>query len=549
MMSETWRQARTVGDLLRSTAAKRGSHTALAFPGERLSYGQLLEEALTVARGLSALGVRPGDHVGVLMPNCPEFATALFGIGLLGCVFVPLNIRLQRDELRYVVMHSDIAAVLTTDRARDRLRLFEKLRESLPDLREARDATHVRTDSAPRLRLTANLGAGVEPGLLSKSDLKARAREVPSERLKAITDGIDSNGAGAILYTSGTTAKPKGCVLSHRSLFQSWILASERQGVGPDDVVYTPLPLFHGSASGNLVSTIASGATFVSDVHFDATRAVELIAGQRATVLVLIFPHITRSVIEHPRFEAIDAGAVRVILAYVGTRSASEKVQLAFPGAALFSSFGLTESGPVTGSEPEDDLDARLRTCGRPLPGVQVAIADPHTGRLLEREQEGEILVRSPALLLRYYKDSAATAKVLDESGFMHTGDHGLLDIHGRLVFKGRLKDMLKVGGENVAPAEIEELLSTHEAVNEAQVVGIPDDLMGEQIAAFVQLRPGASVTENDLIEYCRKRLARYKIPTHVRFVDEWPMSATKVQKSELRNRLIEELRQRGARG
>jgi acyl-CoA synthetase (AMP-forming)/AMP-acid ligase II len=281
----------------------------------------------------------------------------------------------------------------------------------------------------------------------------------------------------------------------------------------------------------------------MSDTWFRADEAVALCERERASVLYPAYPPITQAFLTSPRYAAADLGAARVIL-NVAPPDTLRRMQAAIPQAIQVSLYGLTEAGGVvTYTRRHEDLAVRTETCGTPLPGWEVRIVDPETGADAPAGESGEIVIRGVTQFERYWNDPDKTAATVEPDGWLHTGDHGALDDGGRLRFLGRLKDMLKVGGENVAPAEIESHLSTHPAVKLVQVVGIPDDRLVEVPAAFVELRPGGEATAQELIDHCRGSLASFKVPRHVRFTTEWPLSATKIQKGPLRERMIAELR------
>ena len=314
--------------------------------------------------------------------------------------------------------------------------------------------------------------------------------------------------------------------------------------LGPADRVWAPCPLFHMGAVGPMIMCAAHRACFVSDTYFEPDRALELLATERPTILYSAYPPITQAVLTHPRFAATDMSAGRAML-NVGPPDLLRQMQAALPHVTQLSLYGLTEGGgAITYNHLDDELDVRVGTTGPPLPGSEVRIIDPDTGAVLGPGAVGEISVRGVTLCERYHRDPEQTAAVFDGEGWLSTGDQGELDAAGRLIFLGRLKDMLKVGGENVAPAEVEEHLGRHPQVKLVVVVGAPDQRLGEVPAAFVELRPGSSATAEELLDHCRGQIARFKIPRYVRFVteEEWPMSATKVQKEPLARRIAAEL-------
>jgi fatty-acyl-CoA synthase len=323
-----------------------------------------------------------------------------------------------------------------------------------------------------------------------------------------------------------------------------WIEVGRVFGLRPSDRVWAPCPLFHMGAVGPMIMCAAHRACFVSDTYFEPDRALQLLAVERPTILYSAYPPITQAVLTHPRFADTDMSAGRAML-NVGPPDLLRQMQAALPHVTQLSLYGLTEGGgAITYNRLDDELEVRVGTTGLPLPGSEVRIVDPDTGAVLAPGAIGEISIRGVTLCERYHRDPEKTAAAFDDEGWLSTGDQGELDAAGRLIFHGRLKDMLKVGGENVAPAEVEEHLARHPAVKLAVVVGAPDERLGEVPAAFVELRPGSSATAEELLGHCRGQIARFKVPRYVRLVteEEWPMSATKVQKEPLARRIATEL-------
>ena len=514
-----WCEATTIGDLLLRTAAARPDAEAAVFPGERWTWSELADRAQHVARGLIGLGVRPGEHVGVLQANGPDCIATLLGVVLAGAVVVPMNTRYRAVELPYVIADAELAAIVTSDRIDAHVDLVELLQEALA-LPSERPAPPV-----------VVLGERSAEGCVGEAAFDELAGGVAEAQLDARRAAVRIRGVAVLLYTSGTTSQPRGCPLTHEALVRNWRAVAGVLGLGPDDRVWAPCPLFHLAAIGPLLSCLATGAAFLSDTWYEPERALGLLERERATVLYPAYPPITQGLLSHARYPDADLAAARVLV-NVAPPDTLRQMQAAMPQATQLSLYGLTEGGgAVTYTRLDDDLESRLTTCGPPLPGIEVRVT-----------AEEEILIRGFGLCEGYHHDEAKTAASFDGDGWFHTGDRGALDAAGRLRFLGRLKEMLKVGGENVAPAEIEAHLSTHPAVKLVQVVGVPDPRLEEVPAAFVELREGHAATEAELVEHCRERIARFKVPHYVRFVTDWPMSATKIQKGPLRERMLDEL-------
>ena len=540
--TDTWAEAVTLGDLLLRTAARHPDRDAVVFPSERVSYAELAHRARELARGLMGLGIGSGEKVGVLMANSPDCVATIYGIALAGATVVPINTRYRAVELPYVITNAELAAIVTSDRIDDYVDLLGLIQEALPGLAEAPQPTSLSEAAAPVLRAVAVLGTRRSPGTVNEAGLLEAAATVTDAELDHRRAGVAVRGTALVLYTSGTTAQPRGCILTHEALIRCWTNVGRVFEIHFEDRCWAPCPLFHLGAVGPMLMCAAHGAAFVSDTFFEATSALGLLERERPTILYPAYPPITQAVLTHPAFPATDLTTARAML-NVGPPDLLRQMQRALPHVIQLSLYGLTEGGgAITYNRLGDDLDVRVETTGTALPGVDVKVIDPETGDDRAANQEGEIVIRGVSLCEGYYRDPEKTARQFDDDGWFHTGDRGSLDEAGRLRFLGRLKDMLKVGGENVAPAEIEAHLGLHPAVKLVQVVGVPDERLDEVPAAFVELKPGHTATEQDLLDHCRDQIARFKIPRYIRFVSEWPMSATKVQKEPLRARLLEEL-------
>lgn len=536
-----------MGDALLRTAAEMPDALALATPEGRWTYRDLAERASRVARSLIGLGVAPGDHVGVLIPNSFECLTTLFGVALAGAAVVPINARYRSVELAVIARESDLVAIVTSDMSDDYVDFLALLREALPGLADARDPRALSVPSAPRLRSVVMLGERRADGVVDSAAFEQAGEGVSAEAFQARRSRVGLRDPWMVLYTSGTTARPRGCLISHESEVRTWGDVARALRLTAQDRVWNPCPMFHVAAIGVSVSCVLSGAANVTARFFEAESAIDLISEQRPTVLYPAYANVILGLLDHPRAAGLDlSSATRMLV--VGPGQTLRAVQERLPGATLVSTFGMTESsGCSTMHDLDDDLSARTDTVGLPLRGLQARIVDPETLVELPRDTPGEIQLRGPLLCDGYYRDPEKTATLFLEGGWMRTGDHGKMDASGRLVFLGRIRDIIRVGGENVSPPEVEAHLMTHPAVHLAVVVGVPDERLEEVPAAFVELQPGASASEEELIAHCRGRIASFKVPRHVRYATEWPMSSTKILKSKLQEQLAAELAERKA--
>jgi fatty-acyl-CoA synthase len=513
------------------------------FGAERFSYAEVRERGLAAARSLAGLGVRRGDRVGLLMPNCPDFVFAFFGIHLLGAVAVPINTRFRARELGYVIENAGLVALLTSDIVDEAVDFVQRLGEALPGLAGQSDPAALALPEAPRLRSLVLLGRREPDAFLSRARFDALGDTVSEQE---ILDGrlrIRVRDIALMLFTSGTTAAPKGCLLSHEAVVRIWCATARLFRIGEADRIWDALPMFHMSCIGPLIFTFELGATLISMTHFEPGEALRVIERERASWLYTVFPPIAMALVKHPAFADTDRSAVRGLM-NVAPPDTLSLIQDAFaPARQMGGHFGMTEcAGAITCNVWDATRHQQVATCGAPVPGVEVRVVDPETGAPAGTDVRGELQIRGIGLFEGYHGDPEATAASFTDDGWLRSGDAGQIDADGMVIYLGRIKDMMKVGGENVAPAEIESHLSTHPAIKLVQVVAVPDARLDEVPAAFVELSPGGELTEADVIAYCEGQIASFKVPRHVRFVSEWPMSATKIQKFRLRDELVAEL-------
>jgi len=532
----------TLGDLLLRAANKWPDHEALVFPGERLTYAQLAKRAKEKARALQGMGIQPGDHVGILAPNLVEVVEVLFGIVLSGAVAVLINARYRTTELAYVIENADLKALFTTQRIAGHVNFVELLYEVLPGLETARNPLALDLDSAPLLRSVIMMEDPGRDGVVSWKRFQAYAEQVEQEEMWQRRSQVALSDPCIMLYTSGTTAKAKGCRLSHEALVRNAREMGIRFEITHHDSQWNPLPMFHMAAILPLLSVIWSGACFISDTHFDADSAIAAIKVEKPTILFTAFPIIMAALVNHPDFDVRNMSQLRLVNNVAPPNQLKKNMEI-LPDAVHVSAYGLTEASGVScnGSAVEDD-ETRAFTCGRPYSGVQLRVVDLETGEEVAPGEHGEVTIRGFSLFEGYYKSPEKTAEAIDQEGWLHTGDIAIMDRQGRVSYQGRIKDMLKVGGENVAAVEIESYIISHPAVQLVQVVGVPDNQLSEVAAAFIQLEPDKTCTAEDIVDYCQGKIASFKIPRHIRFVEEWPMSATKIQKFKLQEWLTQEL-------
>lgn len=535
MMTLTPIEATTLGDLLLRSAQRHPERDALVFPDGSQSYAQLWQAAVMRARSLHALGIGPGDHLGILLPNCPEYIELLLGAVLCGAVAVPINARNRAAELAYVVENADLKGLLTSDAISEYADFGGLLEMAFSDLPQADDPLALRLRDAPKLDFIVMLGAP-RAGFVSEKNFDAAAGEVSEQRIFALRSAVRLSDYCIMMYTSGTTAHPKGCPMSHENLVRNGIsMNRQNYRLTAEDRFWTPLPMFHMSSILPMVCCFDAGAAMLTMRRFEAGPALAMLEREGATVAFPSFPTVTNDLITHPDFGHRDLSRIRRIN-NVAPVDVLRRFQEAFPQASQTGAYGLTEAGGVIAfNQPDEDLERRLTTCGVPFAGIEVCITDPDDDtRVLPPGERGELWIRGYSVFDGYYRSPDKNAEAF-AGGWFRTGDLCSVDAAGAIGFHGRLKDMLKVGGENVAAIEIESHLQTHPAIKFAQVIGVPDPRLQEVAAAYVELHEGEVLSEQDVIDHCRGQMAGFKVPRHVRFVSDWPMSATKVQKHRLR--------------
>jgi fatty-acyl-CoA synthase len=530
--------------LLLRGAARHPDRDCIVLTDARLTYAQLEERARAAARSLLALGVEPGDRVGILMANCLDYVEMLFGASLIGAVPVLYNARFKAREIAHVTTDAGVRVIVTNGIVEQHTDYVALLQQAIPGLAKMTPrGEHEAPDGAPALRSAIFLGDETRTGFIDRTAFLKLGQDIAAERVDERCRAISLEDPAVMFYTSGTTAMPKGCPLSHVVLQHAGIVgAVDRLRLRAGDVMWGPLPMFHTAFTQPLTGILHVGGTYVSMTHFNAGEALLQIERERVTAMFPAFPTITLQLLNHPRYTPDAFRHVRVML-NVGPPEELRLMQSRMPHTVQLTAFGMTECGGSAAlSSPDDSLELRSNCSGFALPGDEIEVRDPDSGAVMPPGQRGEIVVRGRGVFAGYHNDPVKTAASFYPGGWFRTGDLGELDVDGRVAFRGRLKDMLKVGGENVAAVEVEGYLATHPSVNLAQVVGLPDAKYGEVPAAFIELKKGYTATEEEIIGFCRDQIASFKIPRVVRFVDAWPMGATKILKYELKARLIAEL-------
>src|SRR5262245_25802813 len=522
--------SRTLPDLLDELAARQADHEFIVGGGQRLSYAETRARARQLARGLRGLGVGRGEMVALLMDNRPEWLVVGFAVTLLGATLVPISTWSRPRELEYVLNHCDASTLVTVDRflGQDYVAMLAEMAPGSARL--------------PQLRRVVVLGGERRPGLTRFEDLDELGRDVTDAEIDAGQRALTPEDIAYILYTSGTTSTPKGVQLQHRGLIENMWNIGERQHLTAADRMWMGISLFWRFGCENaLLAVMTHGGAVVLQEQFEAGEALALIERERCSVYYGT-PNIALALWEHPDRAHRDLRSLRTGAA-IGSPQAMRMV-MEVGAREICNVYGLTECyGNCAVTDAHDTVDVRLHTVGRPLPGMDVRVVDPETRRELPPGEVGEIVIRG-YMTPGYYKDPQKNAEAFDADGFFRSGDFGTFREDGRLSFRGRLKEMVKTGGINVAPLEVEEVLLGHPVVEQVYVIGVPDPRREEILAAVVVTREGGAVTAEALRAFCRERLAAFKVPHVFRFAmrAELPVTATgKVQKVKLQESLATE--------
>jgi fatty-acyl-CoA synthase len=536
----------TVGGLLDLVTERRPEDDALVYVdrGLRCSYAEFNEAVERCARALMALGLEKGDHVAVWGQNVPEWVTLQFATGKIGTVLVTINPAYKATELKYVLEQSDAAALFLTEGVKG-ADFVEILREAAPGLADA-EGGELELEELPYLKHVVLIGdeTGSSPGITTYDEFIEGAEKVSEDELRERQSSLDADEVINMQYTSGTTGFPKGVQLTHENIVKNAFYIGECMELGPEDRVCIPVPFFHcfGCVLGTL-NTVTHEGTMVPVEQFDAEEVLKAVHEERCTALLGV-PTMFIAELGHENYGEYDTSSLRTgimagspcpeeVMKQVVNDMGAEEITIAY---------GQTESSPViTQTRTEDPIKLRVSTVGRKLPDVEIKLVDVGTGEEVGPGEQGDLCTRGYHVMKGYYKMPDETAEVIDDEGWLHTGDLAVMDEDGYVKIMGRADDTIIRGGENVYPREIEEFLYTLEGVSDVQVYGVPDEKYGEKVAAAVIKKQDASITEEDVKGYCREGIARHKVPEYVDFVEEYPMTASgKIQKYKLREAAVE---------
>jgi fatty-acyl-CoA synthase len=518
----------TIGENFEETVRRNPDTEALVdvASDRRWTYGELNADVDLIGRGLMALGIEAGERVGIWAPNCAEWTIVQYATAKIGAVLVNVNPAYRTHELEYALRQSGCRLLVAASafKTSDYVAMVGEVRDDLPSL----ERVVFLDDSSWEELLAGAEGAGEE-------ELRERSAELdPSDPIN-------------IQYTSGTTGFPKGATLSHHNILNNGYFVGEGCRVTHEDLICVPVPYYHcfGMVMGNLAASSHGACVVLPGEAFEPLSVLEAVQEERCTVLYGV-PTMFIAELDHPEFESFELSSLRTGI-MAGSPCPIEvmrKVIDRMHMGEVTICYGMTETSPVsTQTGADDELEMRVGTVGQVHPHVEIRVADPDTGRTLARGETGEFQTRGYSVMLGYWEEPERTAEAIDAARWMHTGDQAVMDESGYVKIVGRIKDMIIRGGENVYPREIEEFLYGHPDVADVQVVGVPDERFGEEIMAWVQLREGADFDEEAVREFCRGKIAHFKVPRYVRPIDEFPLTVTgKVMKFRLRERAIEEL-------
>lgn len=542
-----WADGLTFGQVLQRTVDLYGDREALVFPQldwrqTWREFGAAVDEA---ARGLLALGIQPGQHVAVWATNVPQWVLLQFATARIGAVLVTVNPSYRAFELKYVLAQSDAAALFLVDRFKTS-DYFAMLNEVCPELSRSVPG-ELHAADFPHLRHVVTLKGVDLPGAIRWDELLSRGACVEPAHVEQVTSRLTPQDPINIQYTSGTTGFPKAAMLSHRNLLLNAFYVGQCQQLSERDRICIPVPFYHcfGCVLGTLCAAVYGAAMIIPAEYFQPAATLDAIERERATVIYGV-PTMFIAQLGEPSLPGRDLSSLRTgimagapcpieVMRQVIERLGARDVTIAY---------GQTEASPVvTQTRTDDPVQLRVETVGRAIPGVEIKIVDPVLGHELGDNEPGELCSRGHVVMLGYYKDPAGTAAAIDAQGWLHSGDLAVRLPNGYFRITGRIKDMVIRGGENIYPREIEEFLFTHPAIEQTSVVGVPDPKYGEELCVWVKLRPGMTLSEDELRSYCRTSLAHYKVPRYFRFVETFPQTVTgKIQKFKIREAMCAEL-------
>ncbi|MGN4126826.1 AMP-binding protein [Lysinibacillus sphaericus] len=529
----------TIGQMLDEQTEKYPKREALVYADRdlRMTYEELNHQSRLVARGLMSLGIEKGDHIAVWTTNVPEWVQLQFGTGKMGAPIVTVNTNYRAHELEYLLKQSDAKTIILIENFRDHS-FMNTLQELCPELEHC-EPGNLQSKRLPLLKNVILIGNKKYPGVLNWSDVLTAAEQVTEEQLHQRQQTLHYDDVINIQYTSGTTGFPKGVMLTHYNLVNNALNIAECMRLTYEDRLCIPVPFFHcfGCVIGTLAIT-TSGGTMVPVQEFSPAEVLRTVEKEKCTALHGV-PTMFISELNLPNFSSYELSSLRTGV-MAGSNCPIEVMKAVIDKMGMTDvtiCYGQTEASPViTQTRADDPFDLKVETVGCALPSLEVKIMVPGTDEEAAPNEQGELCTRGYHVMKGYYKNPEETKLAIDQEGWLHTGDLATKDEAGYVRVTGRLKDMIIRGGENLYPREIEEFLYTHPKIADVQVAGVPDPVYGEEAAAWIILREGEQVTEDEIRDFCRDKISKHKIPKYIFFIEHYPMTASgKVQKFKLR--------------
>jgi fatty-acyl-CoA synthase len=538
---------KTIGQLFDEIAARYPENDALISRHQniRWSYRQLKQEVDRCALALLAAGVEKGMRVGIWSPNRAEWTVVQFATAKVGAILVNINPSYRLHELEYALNQSGCSMLFTADEFKYS-NYTEMLYKLAPELKQSQPG-RLYSQQLPELHSVIRLSPEPVPGMWTWNEFLALSSKASEEQLMKRQAGLDFDDPINIQYTSGTTGFPKGATLSHHNILNNGFIVTETQKFTDKDRVLIPVPLYHcfGMVLGNL-GCLTHGATMIyTGEGFDAEAVLQAAEAERATAIYGV-PTMFIAELEHPNFFNYDLSSLRtgVMAGASCPVEVMKKVKTLMHADQIQIGYGMTETSPVsTQTRMGTPLEKQVGTVGQVHPHTEIKIVSPETGKIVPIGERGELCTRGYSVMLGYWNDKEKTDKSIDAAGWMHSGDLAVMDEEGYINIVGRIKDMVIRGGENIYPREIEEFLFSHPQIVDVQVIGVPDEKYGEEVMAWIKLKEGEMASEEEIKEYCKGKIAHYKIPRYIKFVEEFPMTVTgKIRKVEMREMSIREL-------
>ena len=541
---------KTLGEQLEQWATETPDHEFMIYPDRnlRFTYREFDERVNNLAKGLLYIGMGPGDKLGIWANNVPDWMTFMFATAKIGVVLVTINTNYKLHELEYLVKNSDLQTLCIINGFRDS-DYVKMVNELIPELKEC-ERGYLDSEKFPFLKNVVFIGPEKHRGMYNTAELILLGSQLEDDLLNSTKQLVSPHDVVNMQYTSGTTGFPKGVMLSHHNILNNGYTTGECMNYTQNDRLCVCVPLFHCFGCVLAVCAIIShGATMVMVENFDPLMVLASVEKERCTALYGV-PTMFLAELHHPMFDMFDLSSLRtgIMAGAPCPIDTMNQVMDKMYMKEIIIVYGLTESSPgMTATRTDDPPEIRATTVGKAFPFVDVKVVNPETGEELKPGEQGELCCKGYNIMKGYYDNPEATAKAIDKDGWLHSGDLGVRDEEGYFRVTGRIKDMIIRGGENIYPREIENFLYEMPQIQSVEVAGVPSPKYGEQIGAFIKLKQGTSLSAEDVQDYCRGQIARYKIPKYVFFVDEYPMTASgKIQKYKLSQLSLELLKEEG---